>query len=129
MWVRGSGLIATKAAVPLLVLVAGLGLLTMHALSVPEHNPMMHAAVAVAVPTSDARIGPDTAPMDGHMHQLLGCLWIIVGGITIALLSCSATRLREMQRHANVVVHGALSSAQRAPPTALRLSLVGVSRR
>lgn len=126
---RGSGSIATKAAVPLLVLVAGLGLLVMHVLSVREPAAAMGATAAHSATLSDARIERDAAPMGGHLHELLGCLWVVAAGVTILFFARQVTRLRGIQRKPVAVFCCALFTAQRAPPTALRLSLVGVSRR
>jgi len=75
---------ATKVAVPFLALVAGLALLAMHALSIRELALAMHTAEAHTATASDQRIGRDAAPMGSHMHELVGCLWIVVDDLTIA---------------------------------------------
>ena len=112
-----------------IVLAAASGLLVMHGLSLGEPEPV---AMSVASPNHRVAATPAQSaspmPMREHLHALLGCLWLIA---TAAVAAIALTRWR------NSVVRGlrvlALplnpSSPQRAPPSAERLSLVGISRR
>ena len=112
-----------------IVLAAAGGLLLMHGLSPREPEP---SAMSVAPLTH--RVGAMPAhsaspmPMSGHLHALLGCLWLIV---TAAAAAIAATRWRDSVVRPLRALRSPveLSSTQRAPPTAVRLSLVGIWRR
>lgn len=116
------------------VVVACAGLLLMHGLQVLDTasampGPERVAATGTVLGSVRMTLGDeDHAPMGEHPHRLLGCLWLIAAGIVlfVALFHSGrrTDRIVGLPRHFR-----AISTTQRAPPVATRLSLVGVSRR
>jgi len=113
--------------------IAIVGLLAMHGLALfgsglgavetRDHETMRHIAAPLALAAVER--GPD---LSDHLHVLLGCLVIVVTGMAI-IVARSWPRGRDAARAALTVVHVSPLPTQRAPPSAVRLSLVGVSRR
>jgi hypothetical protein len=117
-----------------IALAAAGGLLLMHGLSFRELEasamdiPHMHeVADSADVSMVPAHPGSSTRMAD-HLHRLLGCLWLITAGITVvfAISSRHGVALGRIRLMLPVLMQ---SSTQRAPPAAVRLSLVGISRR
>jgi hypothetical protein len=131
---RGSRTGRLKISTAVVVLAAGLRLLVMHALSLPDHDAGTHARTEHprmthdSIASSDARVEASRPEMPSHLHELLGCLWIVAAGVAL-LFARSTRRRRDSQRDPVAFLRLVLSTTQRAPPSALRLSLVGVSRR
>lgn len=124
----------TKLTTTSVVLAAGFGLLVMHALSIPDageemrSHPQQTATMPASIASTHTRVDVARPEMRGHEHQLLGCIWLLVAGLTLVIAHV-LTRLRGSRRDPVAVLRNALSTTQRAPPVSARLSLVGVSRR
>ena len=115
------------------VLAAAAGLLGMHGLTVHTSASSMHLRVPQASAIDSAglaavRVESSMASMGGNGHGLAACIWVLVGGISIALLG--GVRLDKVPSRGGLVLPRAFCVAgQRGPPSSRRLSLVGVSRR
>jgi hypothetical protein len=117
-----------------IALAAAGGLLLMHGLSIVERNAdkmdvthMKQVADSAGVRVMPAH--PDASMrMSDHLHRLLGCLWLVAAGITMAF--ANGLRHRVAPGRIRLIFPVLIqSSTQRAPPVAVRLSLVGISRR
>jgi len=115
------------------VLVGIVGLLVMHGVSFdePRDDPPATSRFATnphrpSLVTATSR--NPSMPMTGHLHLLLGCLWLIAAVANVALMMRWWRRL-DLDRLRLLRVALAPPASQRAPPTSIRLSLVGISRR
>lgn len=115
-----------------LVLVACGAILAMHGFAAgpaglssmtERHVPTMPVDAAGDPGASLMAEGPGSMPL----HELLECVWLVVSGLIVAFAMSATCRrpsldaLREPQQRLR-------TSVQRAPPVAVRLSLVGVAR-
>lgn len=115
------------------VLVGIVGLLVMHGVSFddPRDNPPATSRFATnahrpSLVTATSR--DPSMPMTAHLHVLLGCLWLVAAAGSVALAMRLCRRL-DLDRLRLLRVAFAPPASQRAPPTSVRLSLVGISRR
>jgi len=104
------------------------GLLAMHGLSSaePTARGANHGAHAM---TSARGHQMPTERSHEHVHDAVLCVWLLVAGFALLALRQGIDRMladvcAAMQR---IVTRG--RAVMRAPPAAVRLSLVGVSRR
>jgi hypothetical protein len=126
----------------LVVVVASLSLLVMHSLPMPESGAPMrgslqmltephaaHSSSPHAMTLQDgSRVESSRPQMPAHLHELLGCLWL--AAVALALLALrGSSRVRGVHLDPFAVSRNMLATGQRAPPSSVRLSLVGVSRR
>jgi hypothetical protein len=116
------------------VLLVGLGLFAMHLLvpatartsmgavhAVMEHGSAVHRA-------AEAAIDAPSKWTTEHSHELLGCLWLVLGAFALAVV-CLAIRLGPEHGERPSSRWWSRRSSQRAPPLTTRLALVGVLRR
>ena len=125
---------SVKFATALVVCSVGLGLLLMHSLAIPDSGAMSpessgghmtHAPLTSVETRIDV---PGTARL-GHMHGLLGCLWLLIGSVAL-FVTFTTSRVRRVAPNAITHIGKAGFASQRAPPTnSVLLSLVGVSLR
>lgn len=119
-------LIATVlAAAGGLLLMHGLATMSSETLDGVEHPPSEH--VAPMTGPSAAVLMPDHVP-SMHLHELLDCVWVLVGGLVLlSMAAWVATRRRPASSSAGLT-HRICDRATRGPPTSVRLSLVGIAR-
>ena len=112
------------------VLLAASGLLVMHGIvsASPGSVQAMQDMGALAGPVADV---PQRVAIPSPPHEsmdLLDCVWVLVGGVMLAAALVWITRWRPNASAASGVLRRMRRRAQRAPPTAVRLSLVGTAR-
>jgi hypothetical protein len=115
------------------VLLLATGLLVMHGLDASESNSVMAARMRsrTATVADVSHLGQtdlDAFALSSHLHELIGCLCVIVSGLVLALTMRHWFRGRSTT---TIVPQNPVpvEPSERAPPTTVRLSLVGVSRR
>ena len=122
---------SSRVALVALVLAIGAGLFAMHMLSIaPSSSPhAAHSAMAVddTMPGRAATKADADAPLT-HGHGLLTCVWILIGGLVLAIAAGWSIRIHRGRETPRQLLRYAISSAQRAPPSSVRLSLVGTAR-
>jgi len=73
---------------------------------------------------------PDHSTGSHSSHGLVECcFWLILSGLVVLFVAFKAFRLRVLSEIARTLMCLRNATSQRAPPLAIRLSLVGVSRR
>lgn len=130
---------ARRRSVPFAIFLAAcapvivVGLLAMHAtppVSV-EHvvaMPMTGAGAHAATVAARSVVKPESAPgLQHRAHELATCVWILVG---VAALALAVARVPLGARTLTIIARRFASvRSARAPPIAIRLSLVGLLQR
>lgn len=114
------------------VLAAAGGLLLMHgiaSLSAAPPDRMAHAAADhAAMPDArSALLMSDHGP-SMHVHELLDCVWVLVSGLVLLVAAAWVVARRRHPSASAGLLHRLCDQATRGPPTAVRLSLVGIAR-
>ena len=115
------------------VLFAAGGLLLMHGITSASQGSVqtMHDTATSIGPMVDAPVHVMTrSPAHDSMelHELLDCVWVLVGGLILAAGVAWIARWQPPAQAAASAFRRMRRRAQRAPPTAVRLSLVGTAR-
>jgi hypothetical protein len=109
----------------------GLGLLAMHALILvgPEHGGAHSTPRATPhAPQHSEAVHFDTATNSPDGHALHHCIWVLAAAI---VLLAALGGFRKRRRHPGGIrsaLARVMAAVERAPPSAVRLSLVGISR-
>lgn len=114
------------------VLAVAAGILAMHGLGTAESMPAVRSQMghelSAAAPAVATAVFDRGMPGNTHAHDLASCIWVLVSTLGIAGLLV-ATRVLGCSRCATRGSARILLVSTRAPPSAQRLSLVGVLRR
>lgn len=104
------------------------GLLAMHGLSDagPATGRANHGAHAM---TSSGGHRMPTKSSHDHVHDAVVCVWLLVAGFALLALRRGIDRMLAAVCSAMQRIAAQGRAVMRAPPTAVRLSLVGVSLR
>jgi len=117
------------------------GLLSMHVLPglmATRHGSLVEVA-DVAGHHTEAR--PDSSASDpassvifgmphaiDHLQQMLDCILFLAGTVALAVAVRRSSRVRHGKETRRTAPHQVVAYVQRPPPSAVRLSLVGLSR-
>ena len=103
----------------------------------------MHVITTVSSPSTDsAHVGADIADAKpnvapampegaggaGHLDALLECVWVAIGSVVLIVATAWAVQRTCQDHRLCNVVRRIACSVQRAPPSSVRLSLVGIAR-
>jgi hypothetical protein len=110
----------------------GLGLLAMHALILvePEQPVAQSAARAPQHALQDAEVVHfDSTSPSPHGHAFHHCIWILAAAVVLLAAFVGFRKRPRPHGGTQSALARVMAAAERAPPSAARLSLVGTSRR